>query len=220
MHQTELLGSIPNGRQAIYSEATAITNFYLEAGIATNGASFVSIDKYGLDATGFEASAAAAPADSYWFWNNDLWQNYLTFVKAMHDTTHLPVIVWQIPVGHINTTRLVNPYSSTQVFPDLTNKNRKLEDSAPVFFLGDTFATTGARYTYFSANLGHDSKVTSDGTSITWGPHVSDAASAGVMSVLFGAGVGASTSGAGAPTDSYWWITNAQRYYASPVPRQ
>jgi hypothetical protein len=132
----------------------------------------------------------------------------------------LPVILWQIPVGHINTTKLANPYDPSNVFPDMIDSNRQLEDSAPGFFLGDTFSTTGARYTYFSANLSQDPKVTSDGSSITWGSHMSDAASAGVMSVLFGAGVGASTSGAGTPTDSFWWITNVQRYYQNPVPHQ
>ena len=108
-----------------------------------------------------------------------------------------------------------------RLFPALTNVNRALEDSAPTFFLGDTFQTTGARFTYFSANLGGDPKVTSNGSDITWGSHMSDAAAAGVISVMFGAGVGASTDGIGAPpTDSYWWITAVQGYYPQTVLHQ
>lgn len=46
-----------------------------------------------------------------------------------------------------------------------------------------------------------------------------DAAASGVIAVLFGAGVGASTNGVGAPpSDGYWWITKVQQYYRQPVP--
>jgi hypothetical protein len=216
MHLTETNG-IAKGRQLIAGEAAAIVNYYIAAGVLTNGAKFASVDKYGLDATGFEASAASDPADSYWFWNNDLWGNYLTFVKTMHTTTGLPVILWQLPVGHINNSQAADPYTGG-LFPALINSNRQLEDSSPTYFLGDTFATTGARYTYFSANLAGDPKVTTNGSNTTWGSHMADAANAGVVSVLFGAGVGASTSGEGDTTDSYWWITAVQGYYSGVVP--
>jgi hypothetical protein len=192
-------------------------NYYVSAGVLTGGAKFVSIDKYGLDATGFEASAQNDPADSYWFWNNDLWGNYLTFVNTMHTTTGLPVILWQLPVGHINTSQAADPYTGG-LFPVLSDADRQLEDSAPTYFLGDTFATSGARYSYFSQNLAADPKLSSNGSNITWGSHMADAANAGVVSVLFGAGVGASTSGVGAPTDGYWWITAAQGYYSQVIP--
>jgi hypothetical protein len=219
VHLTEANG-IAKGRQLIATEAAAIVNYYVSAGVLTNGAKFVSIDKYGLDATGFEASAQNDPADSYWFWNNDLWGNYLTFVNTMHTTTGLPVILWQLPVGHINNSQLADPYTGG-LFPTLIDSNCQLEDSAPDFFLGDTFQTSGARFTYFSANLAADPKVTTNGGNTTWGSHMSDAAAAGVISVLFGAGVGASTQGTGAPpTDSYWWITAAQGYYSSVVPHK
>ncbi len=219
MHLTETAG-IAQGRKLIAGEAAAIVNYYIAAGVLTNGAKFASVDKYGLDATGFEASAQNDPADSYWFWNNDLWQNYLTFVSTMHQTTGLPVILWQLPVGHINDSQAADPYTGG-LFPSLTDNNRALEDSSPTFFLGDTFVTTGARNLYFSGNLGGDPKVTANGDTIAWGSHMSDTAAAGVISVLFGAGVGASTNGIGAPpTDNYWWITAVQGYYQQVVPLQ
>jgi hypothetical protein len=217
MHLTETNG-IAKGRQLIAGEAAAIVNYYVAAGVLTNGAKFVSIDKYGLDATGAEASAQNDPADSYWFWNNDLWGNYLTFVSTMHTTTGLPVILWQLPVGHINSSQAADPYTGG-LFPTLIDSDRQLEDSSPVFFLGDTFQTTGARFNYFSQNQAADPKLTLNGSNITWGSHMQEAANAGVVSVLFGAGVGASTAGTGAPpTDSYWWITAVQGYYSALVP--
>ncbi|HLG96414.1 MAG TPA: cellulose binding domain-containing protein [Bryobacteraceae bacterium] len=217
MHKTDALG-VATGRPLIYNEASAITRYYLSAGIASYGAGFVSIDKYGLDATGFQASAAQDPADSVWFWNNDQWQNYLTFVRAMHDTSKLPVILWQLPVGHINSSLRKDPYASAGTFPDLMNSNRSLEDSSSTFFFGDSFTSSGARLAFFSKNDGKDPKVSVSGQSITWGEHLSDSAAAGVIAALFGAGVGASTTNIGTPpTDSYWWITAAQSYYARPA---
>jgi hypothetical protein len=217
IHLTESSG-IAVGRSQIAAEAAAIAKYYIQAGILSYGASCVSIDKYGLDAVGADSDAAQDPADSVWFWNNDLWQNYLTFVASIHTTTSLPVMLWQIPVGRINSSLAMNPYDLSGVFPDLTDTNQQYEDSAPDFFLGDTFATSGARYTYFSANLGGDPLVSPGLGTVTWGSHMQDAAASGVVAVLFGAGVGASTNGVGSPpTDGYWWIAKIQQYYLQPV---
>jgi hypothetical protein len=218
IHLTEGAG-LAAGRGQIAAEATAIANYYVRAGIATYGASFVSIDKYGLDAVGFAAGAAQNPAQSVWFWNNDLWQNYLTFVASLHSTTALPVMLWQIPVGRINSSLAVNPYAAAGGFPDLANINQQYEDSAPDFFLGDTFACAGNPYTYFSANLGGDPLVSSTENTVTWGSHMQNTSASGVIAILFGAGVGASTNGIGSPpSDGYWWITQVQQYYQQPVP--
>ncbi|HMV49899.1 MAG TPA: cellulose binding domain-containing protein [Blastocatellia bacterium] len=217
IHKTDTAG-VAAGRQLVYNEAKAITQYYLDAGIASYGAKFVSIDKYGLDAASAEAGAAQNPAGSIWFWNNDHWGNYLAFVRAMHDTTNLPVILWQLPVGHINSSLATNPYSATGTFPDLPNNLRKSEDSAPVYFFGDRFNTTGARFTHFSANGGNDPKLKVSGNTITWGDHMSEAAASGVIMAMFGAGVGAGTTNIGGPpSDDYWWITKAQAYYLNPV---
>ena len=207
------------GRTQIYSEAAAITNYYINAGVKSYGAKFLSIDKYGLDAATAEASAANDPAHSTWFWNSDQWTNYLVFVRAMHETASLPVVLWQLPVGHINSSAAVNPYSETGRFPDLTNSNRQGEDSAPTFFFGDTFTTTGARFSFFSTNRGADTGISTNGNSITWSEHLSAAKAAGVTMVLFGAGVGGSTTNVGTPpSDGFWWITKTQRYYLHPLP--
>jgi len=207
------------GRDAIAREAAAITQYYLDAGITSYGANFVSLDKYGLDAAGIEPQAAADPAASTWFWNSDHWNNYLTFVQAVRETAGLPIVLWQLPVGRINASRESNPYSAGGRFPDLPNTIQRYEDSAPSFFFGDTFGATGARLDHFSANRAADPGLSFLSDEVTWSEHMTAAARAGVVCILFGPGVGVSTSNVGLPpSDDFWWITKAQRYLSLPVP--
>lgn len=218
LHATETMG-MAGGLQFIRDVAQQITDYYLRAGVASYGANFVSIDKYGLDG-GALPGAAADPKNSTWFWNADLWNNYLEFVQVMHTRSNLPVILWQIPVGHINSSLAANPYTGGY-FPDLDGSDRKYEDSAPVFFLGDSFKPgSSARFNYFRTNEWADPKISDNGVdTITWGSHMQEARDKGVISVLFGAGVNSSTDGVGSPpTDAYWWITKVQRYLMNPVP--
>lgn len=217
MHLTDTMG-IEAGRAAIVAEAREIAHFYIDAGILTHGASFVSIDKYGLDALGYEGNAND-PAGSRWFWNSDHWNNYLLFSRTLHEETALPVALWQMPVGHINGSQAANPYDPSGKFADLTNTPMRYEDSAGTFFLGDTFTATGARLDYFRTNASNDPKLTVVGNTITWGSHIEEARDAGITQILFGAGVGISTDGVGSPpTDGYWWITRVQDYFENPVP--
>lgn len=217
MHKTDD-GEYASGRDAIAAEAAAIARYYLAAGVASYGAGFVSIDKYGLDATGFQPSAVNDPAGSVWFWNNDHWRNYLTFVSALHQTTQLPVVLWQLPVGHINSSTALNPYSSSGRFPELTSFYQNYEDSSTTFFFGDTFTTAGARKEFFSKNASGDTGLSVAGDNVTWPSHVAEAAAAGVVGMMFGAGVGASTTNVGSPpTDGYLWIVKVQEYLANPV---
>ncbi|HEU5381303.1 MAG TPA: carbohydrate-binding protein [Ktedonobacteraceae bacterium] len=219
MRITDSLG-MSAGRTAITNEAQATANYYMSGGITSNGASFISVDKYGLDAVG--TGSASDPASATWFWNADHWNNYLLYVKNLHLVTGMPVILWQIPVGHINTSQAVDPYAGTNgVFPVLDNSVSHYEDSAPTFFLGDTFQPgSSTRFNYFATNAGGDPKITtSGGNTITWGSHMQEARDSGIIGILFGPGVGASTDDVGSPpTDGYWWIAKAQNYYKNPVP--
>ncbi len=215
MHLTDALG-ITAGRAAIAREANAIAQYYINAGILTSGARFVAIDKYGLDA-GAQNGAAANPAGSTWFWNDDLWNNYLLFCQVLHQATGLGIIPWQIPVGHINSSQAPDPYTGG-LFPDLADHYQQYEDSAATFFLGDSFTATGSRFAYFATDNGGDPKVSISGSTITWGSHMQEAAQAGIIAILFGAGVGDSTQGVGSPpSDAYWWISKVQGYYQHPV---
>ena len=215
-HLTDTMGIEP-GRAAIAREAELIAEYYMDAGILSHGADFVSVDKYGLDA-GAQNGAAEDPASSTWFWNADHWNNYLLVVKTLTETTGKEMILWQIPVGHINDSLATNPYDESGSFESLDNTTRQYEDSAPTYLLGDTFTATGIRYDHFAANEGGDTKISSDGNTITWESHMEEARAAGVRQILFGAGVGISTDSIGTePTDDYWWITKVQEYYQDPV---
>lgn len=216
MHATESMG-FELGRNFIKNAAEETARYYMSAGILSYGADFISIDKYGLDGA-YQGDAAENPKDSSWLWNSDLWNNYLYYTKTLHETTQMPVTLWQIPVGHLNHSLESNPYDGG-LFPDLTNKEANYEDSAPTFFFGDTFEPgSTARMEYFSTNVYNDLKVHINGNAVTYESHMQEAADAGVTCILFGAGVGASTDAVGyPPTDNYWWITKAQRYYENPI---
>lgn len=217
IQKTETAG-IAAGRAAIANEATAIANYYVNAGIASYGAKFVAMDKYGLDAVGYEAGAAQDPSQSTWFWNNDLWGNYLVFARSLWQATGLKVIPWQLPAGHINSSRESNPYDLSGVFGDLANTTNQYEDSAPTYFFGDTFTASGRRLEYFGVNRANDPGLRVSGSSVTWAPHMTDAASSGILTLLFGPGVGISTTSIGAlPGDRFWWISKVQKYLTNPV---
>ena len=202
-------------RAQLFAETTAIADYYIKAGILSYNANIVAIDKYGYDAVGYESIGATNPSAARWFFNADHWNNYLLFANAIHQRTQLPVYLWQLPVGHINSSHAFSPYHTSGKFPDLANSNTKFEDSAPTYFFGDTFtAKSAVHLEYFSENRLNDPKISHQGMQITWGDHMQETVDAGVIGLLWGAGVGMSTDGVGSPpTDDYWWINKVQEYY-------
>ncbi|MGL4847327.1 MAG: carbohydrate-binding protein, partial [Clostridium sp.] len=216
LHQTEYLGW-DKGREFIKDAATKTAEYYENSGITSYGADFISIDKYGLDGA-YETGAPEDPEKSRWFWNADIWDNYLFYTKTLSDVTNLPAVLWQIPVGHINNSQTMSPYDN-EAFAELKNVAGSYEDSATTYFFGDTFKAGNAkRLEYFSKNEAKDPKVTVKGDTITWGSHMEEVRDSNIVSVLFGAGVGASTDAVGSPpTDDYFWITKAQYYYDKVV---
>jgi hypothetical protein len=226
VHATETLG-LAAGRAKIREVASATADFALRAGIGAAGAEFVAIDKYGLDGGGAAGTDPANPADSYWFWNADLWTNYALFVARVHELLGLPVVMWQIPVGHLEVTTHASPsaFNASGHFPALDNTIQHYEDAASSWIFGDSFDLSGARLAYFRRNDAADPGVSVNGSRVTYGAHFGALADAGVVAVLFGAGVGVSTRGvpqpSGAsldqPTDGYYWITRAAEYYGHPL---
>lgn len=210
----------------IRQTAEDIGQFGIDAGILSNNADLVSIDKYGLDAIGgakptnTNADPLTTPQDFTWFWNNDHWLNYLAFVEALHQKTQKHIVLWQITVGHINDSQTVSAYTGT-TFPKLDNTSTKYEDSATSFFFGDKVKMESTeRMNYFSENKHADPKLIIDNaqSTITFGNHFQETTDVGVRLILFGAGVGASTDGVGAPpTDNYFWIQKVQEYYKNGV---
>ena len=218
-YRTIQQASRANARDFIRSKADSIINYGLDAGILTEGAGFVSIDKYGLDAQGHQNRED--PSESTWFFNADHWNNYLELVRVFNRTSGAPILLWQLPVGHINGSQETSAYTGAR-FTDFPNTSRRYEDSSPNYFLGDSFDTGGgSRLSYFSTNENNDPKITVDGNVVTWRSHMQEAADAGVFSILFGAGVGDSTDGVGIdqslPTDNYYWIQKVQQYYQNRI---
>ena len=197
-HMTDSLG-IAAGRQAIRDEAQEVAKYYKEAGVLEYGATWIFLDKFGLDGAGFvcndpENNPSACP----WLWNSDHWNNYVTYAEKLHTELVTPVVLWQIPVGHLNDAQ--------GTFPVLTNTTRHYEDSAPTFILGDTFRVhTQARSNYFG-NVA-DPKTHVNGDQITIESHIPEMKAAGIGGVLFGAGVGESTD---FDSDGGWWIAKVK----------
>lgn len=182
---------------------------------------FISIDKYGLDGAGVDANDKTHPAESSWFWNAGLYDNYLLFADNLaypniEGVKNLPIILWQIPVGHLNRSLSSSPYTQ-KLFQPLTDISGNYEDSSPTYFYGDTFqlipgdisqigyyasgeftTCNQTKLPYFACPDSENGvSVTMDKTvmNITWKPHMKDAQQAHVAAILFGAGVGASTHG-------------------------
>jgi len=210
--------------QKIRQTAIDIFEYGNTMGIMSSNADFISIDKYGLDALGYSNSSDPADPSSYtWFWNNDHWLNYYEFVDALHQESGKQVILWQIPVGHINESTTINQYTGTK-FELLDNTSKHYEDSSSTFFFGDEvdFSNDDARFNYFSENKHGDPEliVNSANKHVTFGNHMAELNNIGVQLVLMGAGVGDSTDGIGDPndpgatlTDDHFWIQKVQDYY-------
>ncbi len=217
-------GNFTTKLQKIKQTASDIFSYAKKLGIMSANANFISIDKYGLDAMGAPANSTPSnPASYTWFWNNDHWKNYLAFVKQLHIDSQKHVILWQVPVGHINGVTTTNVYTNTN-FKLLKNVSKHFEDSASNFFFGETnnYSNDLVRYNYFSQNKHNDSKMTVDTASkkITWGNHFEEVNESGVKLVLMGAGVGDSTDGIGDSvdpgatlTDDHYWVQKVQDYY-------
>jgi len=118
-------------RAKVASNAARAGIFYKEAGVAENGASYLFFDRYGIDAgscvpwTTAQEIGWQYPSKSVWFWNLIHCNNYILFVKTARKEIGLPAGLWQLPVGHINSSQTKNRLKWNRVvkegslFPDL-----------------------------------------------------------------------------------------------------
>lgn len=221
-------GTPPNSFSNIIAwlreEAAGIAGYYVSAGI-TNNTEYLFIDRYGIDAA--SAGYVTNPASSTWFWNHNHWNNYLAFVESVQQQVQLPIILWQLPMGHINTTDTKKADDTTAYTPLSNEANSgSFEDSSATFWFGDVFSPGGAdRLAYFAANQWgeYDSSraadVTTAGSKIIWSPAFDRLKALHVAALLSGPGVGRGAStfacavDTAASTDDFWWINQAQRYY-------
>ena len=163
--------------------------------------------------TTLQDAAKDDPNMAMWFFNADQWNNYLFFVNSLSEALDgTKVMIWQIPQGHVNG-------STTLPGTDLTDTVANFEDSATSYFFGDSFTAAGGRLAHFTQNHAADPAVTVSGNTVTWGEHMSLAQDSGVLSVLFGAGLGVSTRGSPTPggdvNDHNFWFDKASGYLTS-----
>ncbi len=213
LHDTDTMG-VTAGRQSVTSVANQVAAFVGTADIGYH-ADFVAFDQWGQD---FGILRDPNPAADVRYLNATHWTNYLLYVKTIRQALGLPAVLWQIPVGHLNASKAGFP-----ALDDVTAG--QYEDSASTFFYGDTFTSSGNNLAFFSANPAGDPKVSVSGGTVTWGSHLPEAAAAGVVAIMFGAGTGTGTEGvpevpgisASAPTDFGYWAARTQQYLASPT---
>ena len=124
-----------------------------------------------------------------------------------------------MPCGYINQCKEISPYTG-KPFPVLPNASSSGEDGAPSFIFGTQFSRSDDTATYFSQDLWKDG-VVKTGDVITWKSHAKDILASDIQGVMFGAGVGASTSNLymgqteGKATDNCYCIAKFQQYYLS-----
>ena len=212
------------GRQSIANVATQVANFAKTADIGYH-ADFAAFDQWGQD---FGILRDPNPAADIRYLNAAHWSNYLLYVQTIRQSLGLPAVLWQIAAGHLNSTKTPSPtyWNSSGTFPDLDNVTAEQnEDSASTFFYGDSFTSSGNNLAFYGSNPGADPKVSVNGSTVTWGSHMADAAAAGVVAILFGAGTGSSTYGVPEmvgnnqvhPSDFDYWVTRTQSYLANPT---
>lgn len=213
---SDFIENFEEAKAFIKKTAEDTARYYLEGGIESYGASFFSIDKYGLEFS--LVTADKNPIPNAWAFNNDHWNNYLLYAKSLGDIINLPCVLWQLPVGRLNGSHYISPYTN-QRFPDMDDTSTKGQDSATTFFFGDTFTPPREYYNYWAKNEWNDPLISSDGTNITYRSHLSLLKNYGIINYLCGAGVGNSTNSGGnpisgvIPSDNYFCISKIQDSY-------
>jgi hypothetical protein len=214
---SDFISDFEMAKKFIAKTATDTATYYKEAGIMSNGAHFFTVDKYGLDYSLVTADKSLKP--NPWSFNSDHWNNYLLYVKTISDILdNAACQLWQLPVGHLNSTSSISPYTGKQ-FVDLPNTVGKGEDSTVTFFFGDTFTPPSGDYSYWSQNKWNDPLSSSSGLSITWKSRIKELQKYNISNVMVGAGVGTSTTSNSNPIsgvipgDNYFCISKIQDSY-------
>ncbi len=224
LKDTDTLG-IAAGHSSIVNLANQVAAFLKTARVDAQ-ADLTAFDQWGQD---FGIFRDPNPASNVRYLNATHWNNYLLYVKTIRQAVGLPGVLWQIACGHLNSTLTPSPtyWNAGGRFPDLDDVSaNRYQDSASSYFFGDSFTTSGNYLSFFGSNADADPKVSVSGGTVTWRSHIPEAAAAGIVAVMFGAGTGTGTYGVpetvgvyqSTPSDYYYWVTRAQAYLASPVP--
>jgi len=150
------------GQAFIDAIATETAAWYFKAGVTSSGMEFMALDKYGTDGgnpynTSQTTPGFTDPAGTRWLFNADHWSNYVRYagsiakeLRRLADVGSMPIHLWQIPVGHVNTSLATNPFEQGATFAPISNSQQSpdvgnsptvaaYEDSAVTWVFGDTF---------------------------------------------------------------------------------
>jgi len=221
LKDTDTMG-ISAGRASLTNVANQVAAFLRTARVDAS-AEFISFDQWGQD---FGIFRDPNPASNVRYLNATHWNNYLLYVKTIRQALNLPAVLWQIACGHLNSTQTPSPlyWNASGRFPDLDDVSpNRYQDSASSYFFGDRFTMSGNYLSFFGSNAGGDPKVSVSGSTVTWGSHLPEAAEAGVVAIMFGAGTGSGTFGVpmmvgayqSTPSDFNYWVTRMQAYLAT-----
>jgi hypothetical protein len=223
LKDTDTMG-VTAGHTSIVNVANQVAGFLRTARVDSQ-ADLLAFDQWGQD---FGIFRDPNPAGNVRYLNATHWNNYLLYVKTIRQSVNLPGVLWQIACGHLNSTLTASPtyWNSTGRFPDLDDVSaNQYEDSASSYFFGDRFTMSGNYLSFFGSNADADPKVSVSGSTVTWGSHIPEAAAAGIVAIMFGAGTGSGTYGVpemvgvfqSTPSDFYYWVTRTQSYLGAPV---
>jgi len=142
------------GQAFIDTIAAQTAEWYFNAGVTSAGMEFMALDKYGTDGGNpYNISQTTPgytdPANARWLFNADHWTNYLRYASVISkrlaelaQVGSMPIHLWQIPVGHVNTSATIDaPITNSQQNPATGNSPdvAAYEDSAVTWIFGDTF---------------------------------------------------------------------------------
>ncbi len=211
MKSSDYISNFDNAKQFIIQTASDTAKYYIDSGILNYRADFFSVDKYGLD---YALYSSGDVKNNPWAFNNDHWKNYLLYIKTIGDILKIPCVLWQLPVGHLNSSLSISPYTKEK-YTNLPNTTNSGEDSAVTFFFGDTF--TSSNVEYWGSNKWNDN-LTIQNNKITYKTKINNLKDYNIEMILFGQGVGISTVYSKTPSssivgDNYFLISKIQEYY-------
>ena len=208
------------GLKSLKRAAIRISNFYKDCGVLDFGPTYIAFNKHILD--GGLIRGVDKLMDNNYFFNNDLWLNYLYFIRIFGDNLNLKKIIYQIPAGYLNRSLDISPYTRKR-YPELPDQIQSAEDSSIVFFLGGVYTRQDAGY--FKENTWNDRRLNIKedcGGSYTVAArnHIKLCRQQGIEYLLFGPGCDKSTTpvfmaqSGGVNTDNYFMVSKFMNYYA------
>lgn len=197
---TDILG-LDKGRNEIMEKGQLIGGYYKSCNIDYMS-DFIVIDKFGIDGQ-IERKLADK---SKWFWNHDLWMNFIYYITVIRANIKMPVILWQMAIGHIRDS----------INSELGGSEKKLQDSSVSFFIGQEIIEKNIPiYQYFLKNdYKSKSIIVYSNMHCEWRPYINYLIKEedGIEMIYFGSPNEMSTKGVGNVSDGYYFINNVQKF--------